>query len=159
MNIALLQLPLTVTSTTVINAYYHRYDLFESLGDAHDRALPWLQTKGILNLASEIISFCLQRGFGKAPPVLVPELQQEEEGGRASLAAPVDPYLQLMSASSITNYARVKHQEALRHEKLAATEGIAQKQVRIYHYYPYSCFVPTAHLTSLSISSGSGRET
>ena len=34
-----------------------------------------------------------------------------------------------MEASSITNYARVKHQEAMKNEKMAATEGIAQKQI------------------------------
>ena len=35
----------------------------------------------------------------------------------------------LMEASSVTNYARVKHQEALKTEKLAGTEGIAEKQI------------------------------
>ena len=135
-----------------------RYDLFDELGDAHDRAVSWLKTRGILRLAGDVITFCLHQGFGKQPPrphthtetqtqtqtqtqtLSLKEGDQkqqedEEEGGegggrRVVLTAPVDPYRELMEASSITNYARVKHQEALKNEKLAATEGIAQKQVR-----------------------------
>ena len=98
--------------------------MFHELGRAHDHALPWLKTPNIIRFASDIIYFCEKQGYCK----------QQKKGGddfsdTRSLEPPVDPYQEMMEASSITIYARVKHQEALKKEKIAATEGIAQKQI------------------------------
>jgi hypothetical protein len=93
------------------------------LGDAHDRALSWVTTPKLLRLAGDVIHFCDKKGFGKQPPLV------DTFGQTKSLEPPVDAYMATMEASSITNYARVKHQEAMKNEKMAATEGIAQKQI------------------------------
>lgn len=88
--------------------------------------MTWLQNRPkLVQLASDLIFFCEKQGFG-LPPSGGGEVLEE---AAAVLEAPVDPYLRVMEASSITNYARVQHQAALKHEKLAASEGLAQRQV------------------------------
>jgi hypothetical protein len=88
----------------------------------------WIKSPTLIKLASDVIYFCEKQGFGKQPPP-PPLTHSLDQPLSLPLQPPVDPYLVLMEASSITNYARVKYQETLKHEKMAATEGIAQKQI------------------------------